>query len=311
MTPRILLPAAVTGLALLAAFGPTIAREQRLTDTLLVIDISRSMNVRDMEGASRLDYTRRALTDWIATRPCGGRMGLALFTERRSLTLFQPVETCADFNALAGTLDALDWRMAWEGDSLISKGLNHAMQRAADLGVSLVFVTDGHEAPPLPYDGATAFRGANPGGVILGVGTENLSPIPKFDDLGREPGFYDEGDLQQAPARIGAPPKDAAERPGYHPRNNPYGEADLGGNEHLSSLRADYLQGLAAERGLGFARLSDGPAAIDRVLADSAPSRFAIVRTSLSPLIAATACLLLLALWLVNILRPVSRKEHL
>lgn len=318
---RILLPAAVAGLALLAAIGPGIPRQQRLTDALLVLDITRSMNVRDMgagtgagtgSGAqtSRLAYAKATLRDWISRRPCGSRIGLAVFTERRSMTLFEPVEICTDFAAIAGTLEALDWRMAWDGDSMISRGLDHALARARELGVPLIFVTDGQEAPPLPYSGPTVFAGDSPGGLVLGAGGDQPAQIPKFDDLGRETGFYQPQDVQHAPSRVGAPPPDASQRPGYHPRNNPYGESDLEGSEHLSALRADYLRDLAAQRGLGFLRLSDGPAAIDRALAQHAPAHVATVTRSLSLFLAAAALLLLLALWGAgSSLSPKIRKE--
>lgn len=295
---RIALPALVTVLAALAALDLGIPRQQRLSDALVVIDITRSMNVRDMNGRSRLDFTRDTLRDWIATRPCGSRVGLAIFTERRSLTLLEPVEVCADYASLSGTLMGLVWRMAWEGDSMIQKGLDHAMDRASGLDVPLIFVTDGQEAPPLPYAQQSRQNGNSPGGLILGVGQVTPSPIPKFDDLGREIGFYGPNDVQHAPARIGAPPPDASERPGYHPRNNPYGESDLSGNEHLSAMQADYLQVLAADRDLGFLRLDEGPAAIERALAAHAPAHPVTVTRSLAPVFGSAALFLLLGLWI-------------
>lgn len=295
---RILLPAASAGLALVAALGPSVPGQRALRDVLVVVDITRSMNVRDMGGQSRLDAARAGLTGWMARQPCGTRIGLGFFTERRSLTLLEPVEICADYAALTGALQALDWRMAWEGDSMISKGLNHALHRAAGLRAGLVFVTDGQEAPPLPYSGAETWSGDSPGGVILGVGGDSPAPIPKFDDLGREAGFYAAGDVQHAPARIGPPPADAESRPGYNPRNNPYGEADLAGNEHLSALRAAYLNTLAAPRGLGFLRLTEGPAALDAAIAAHVPARTAPAARPLAPALGAAALILFLAAWL-------------
>lgn len=307
MKLRLILPLAASALALLAAIGPGVTSRQALRDVLVVIDISRSMNVRDMDGTSRLDAARAMLKGWIAGLPCGSRVGLGFFTERRSLTLLDPVEICTDYAALAGTLDALDWRMAWEGDSMISKGLNHALRRAADLHAGLVFVTDGQEAPPLPYSGPDALRGTSPGGVILGVGGDTPAPIPKFDDLGREVGFYEAGDVQNAPARIGPPPADAESRPGYNPRNNPYGESDLTGNEHLSALRADYLTTLAGARGMGFQRLTDGAPALNAALAQHVPARETTVRRSLAPVLAALALILLAAAWLAGWRAPALR----
>ena len=307
MKLRLILPLAASALALLAAIGPGVTSRQALRDVLVVIDISRSMNVRDMDGTSRLDAARAMLKGWIAGLPCGSRVGLGFFTERRSLTLLDPVEICTDYAALAGTLDALDWRMAWEGDSMISKGLNHALRRAADLHAGLVFVTDGQEAPPLPYSGPDALRGTSPGGVILGVGGDTPAPIPKFDDLGREVGFYEAGDVQNAPARIGPPPADAESRPGYNPRNNPYGESDLTGNEHLSALRADYLTTLAGARGMGFQRLTDGAPALNAALAQHVPARETAARRSLAPVLAALALILLAAAWLAGWRAPALR----
>lgn len=297
MTRRVLLPAIVAVLALLAVFGFGIRQERPLTDALVVIDITLSMNVRDMDGESRLDYAKRAMRDWIARRPCGSRIGLGVFTERRSLTFFEPIEVCANFAPIEESLHGLDWRMAWDGDSMIWKGLDHSLERANELGVPLIFITEGQEAPPLPYSGRDRFTQDSPGGLILGAGGDTPAPIPKFDDLGREVGFYEPDDVQHAPARIGAPPTDAAERPGYHPRNNPYGEADLEGTEHLSELRASYLQELADERGLGFLRLTARPAEIDQALAENAPANEVSVIRSVSPVIAAIALLLMLGLW--------------
>ncbi|WP_321336859.1 VWA domain-containing protein [Breoghania sp.] len=294
---RLLLPTVAAGLALAATFHPTVEIERRIHDTLLVIDITRSMNVRDMDGRSRLDASRQMLRSWLAREPCGTRIGLALFTERRSLTLLTPIDVCDDFESLTATMQALDWRMAWEGDSRISKGLNHAMARAAALDVSLIFVTDGQEAPPLPYSGPDAYDGACPSGIIVGAGGAVPAPIPKFDEAGREIGFYTASDVQQAPARLGPPPPDAASRPGYNSRNNPYGEADLHGQEHLSALREAYLKQLASVCGLGFIRLSDGPQALRQARAEQAGGRLAVSPLNLAPVLGTAALILLLVAW--------------
>ncbi|MEI2385768.1 VWA domain-containing protein [Breoghania sp. JC706] len=294
----ILLPAVAAVLALVAVFDPSMAVRRQMQDALVIVDITRSMNVRDMGGTARLEAAKRGVRAWIAAQPCGTRVGLGLFTERRSLTLLTPIDVCDDFESLTATLDALDWRMAWEGDSRIAKGLNHALARAQELGVALVFVTDGQEAPPLPYSGPDAYRGSCPRGLILGVGGIAPAPIPKFDETGREIGFYDADDVQHAPARLGPPPADAASRPGYHARNNPYGEADLAGHEHLSELRADYLKTLAAPCGLAFERLAAGPDAMTRALDAQGGGRDVVVRRGTAPYLGGVALALLVLAWI-------------
>ncbi|MDF3606839.1 VWA domain-containing protein [Paracoccus sp. DMF-8] len=204
---RMALPALAGLLALAALADPKLPMTRDLRDALVVVDVTRSMNVRDMDGVSRLDATRDTLLQWVSGLPCGSRIGLAIFTERRSLTLFEPVEICADYASIAGSLQAMSWRMAWEGDSMIAKGLNHALTRAQGFGVPLVLITDGQEAPPLPYAGPDAWRGDSPGGVIVGAGGDTPAPIPMFDDLGRETGFYGPNDVQHAPSRVGPCPQ--------------------------------------------------------------------------------------------------------
>lgn len=95
-------------------------------DLLAVIDITGSMNVRDYsangKAISRLEKVKAALHAFVVSLPCPSRMALGVFTERRPFLLFEPIDTCADFAPLAASIAAIDWRMAWEGDSRISAG---------------------------------------------------------------------------------------------------------------------------------------------------------------------------------------------
>jgi len=104
---------------------PPIQRQRRTFNLLAVLDITGSMNTRDMllDGSpvSRLDMMKDSLRQLLTVFPCGSRMGVAIFTERRPFLLFEPVEVCGNFEALDREIAALDWRMAWEGDSHICK----------------------------------------------------------------------------------------------------------------------------------------------------------------------------------------------
>jgi mxaL protein len=299
-------------LAALATLDPSLPREIRPRTILVVVDITRSMNVRDMTrdgvAVSRLDAAKAILPEVLARLPPGSRVGLGLFTERRVLTLIEPVEIHANYAPLTGAIAGLDWRMAWEGDSLIARGLHSALDRAAALDADLIFVTDGQEAPPPPFSGPPSYRGVvgEVGGFILGAGGPTPAPIPRFDREGREIGFYRTEDVQQGAARIGAPPPDAASRPGFHPRNNPYGESDLAGEEHLSALRADYLRARAEEVGLGYATLADGPAAVFAAIETS--TRFEPVRAPVS-IAAMPAALALASLALAYVVAALGRRR--
>ena len=289
-------------LALVALVTPPLPITRTGVAVLAVVDITGSMNTRDyaVDGhpESRLETVKAALRRLVADLPCGSRMALALFTERRPFLLFAPVEVCADFTPLDGELSALDWRMAWEGDSRIAAGLDRAIAMAADLGVDLMFITDGQETPPQPAGRAPTFD-AKPGavrGLIVGAGGYGLSPIPKFDDRGRERGFYAEADVQQE-NRFGPPPEDAGTREGYEPRNAPFGAAAAHGTEHLSSVRENYLKTLAAATGLAYAHL-DGPDGLSPPLFAAATPRPLPGRIDPRPFLGAAALLLVLAVLL-------------
>ena len=210
--PRFSAFAGALVLTVLTLVVPPLALTRDGVAMLAVLDITGSMTVRDDKAAdgspaSRLDTAKASLRSAIAGLPCGSRVALGLFTERRTFLLFEPIEVCADFAPLDEAIAAIDWRMAWEADSRIAAGLHRAIATAADLGTDLVFLTDGQEAPPLPAGGGPAFEG-KPGavrGLIAGVGGYGLSPIPKFNDRGREIGFYGAGDVQQE-NRFGPPP---------------------------------------------------------------------------------------------------------
>jgi mxaL protein len=282
---RFLALALALALTLAALVVPALPVTRRGAEILMVVDITGSMNVRDYGGAgmpvSRLDTAKAALRRLVADLPCGSRAALALFTERRPFLLFTPIEVCGDFAPLDGALAALDWRMAWEGDSRIAAGLHRAIAMAAGLGTDLVFVTDGQETPPLPDGEPPAFEG-RPGavrGLIVGAGSYALSPIPRYDERGRETGFYGESDVAQE-NHFGPPPSDAESREGYNPRNAPFGAAAARGTEHLSSVREPYLRRLAGATGLAYAHL-DGPDGLDGPVREAVTPR--ALKGSLDP----------------------------
>lgn len=304
--------AAALALALATAWVPPLPLTRTGVQVLAVVDITGSMNVRDYAAGgqlqSRLEAAKAALRHLLAGLPCGSRLALGLFTERRPFLLFAPVEVCENFAPLDGAIAALDWRMAWEADSRVTAGLDRAVAMAGEIGTDLVFVTDGQEAPPLRAGALPPFEG-QPGavrGLIVGAGGYGLSPIPKYNDRGRETGFYGETDVQQE-NRFGPPPADAESREGYNPRNAPFGAAAAGGTEHLSSVREPHLKALADRTGLAYAHL-DGPASLDAPLRAVATRSPVAGRLDLRPYLGAAALVLVLAAFLAAPLRALTMR---
>jgi mxaL protein len=286
-------------LALLATFArPTWTVERPRFEHVVVLDVTQSMNVQDevWQGrpVSRLDAAKGALRHAVDALPCGSKLGWAIFTEYRAYLLFTPVEVCAHRAELRSSLARIDSRMAWSGNSEVAKGLHSAIGIARQLPgtPSLVFITDGHEAPPLDPNQRPPFddKPGDVAGVIVGVGASTPSPIPKSDALGRPLGFWAADDVAQTNPH--QPNRDLNGR-------DEVPAASLGatrGSEHLSSLREGYLRLLANENGLAFARVrGDELNAALRAPALSRPVKTAVdLRTAL----AALALVLLLVQWL-------------
>ncbi|KAF2989950.1 VWA domain-containing protein [Methylocystis sp. MJC1] len=266
--PRLILLTLAAALLIATFVAPQTQVMRPGYDLLAVIDITGSMNVRDYAASgkpiSRLEKAKAALRALIVSLPCPSHVALGVFTERRPFLLFEPIDACADFSPLEAAITAIDWRMAWEGDSRISAGLFRAIDMARELKTDLLFFTDGQEAPPLPPSGGPAFEGkvGETRGLIVGTGGYDLSPIPKFDDRGREVGFVASDEVPHE-SRFGLPPKGAEQREGYNARNAPFGATAAVGVEHLSAVKEDYLRTLAEKTGLAYAHLSDNAPLLD------------------------------------------------
>ncbi|HSN33580.1 MAG TPA: vWA domain-containing protein [Ideonella sp.] len=255
-------------LALGATFLHPHARvEQPLFDHVVVFDITQSMNVEDMQRGgkpvSRLRFARQALRDALLRLPCGSKVGWGVFTEYRSLLLFAPVEICANLAELRASLDHIDNRMAWVGASEVAKGLYSGIGMAKELPgtPSLVFVTDGQEAPPVnplhrpPFGG----KAGEVSGLVVGVGELVPSPIPKSDPQGRPLGYWGADEVMQVdPRELGRGGSVGGEKMTEDPgASAPPLPGATPGSEQLSSLREAYLRLLAQETGLGYLRLGD------------------------------------------------------
>jgi mxaL protein len=244
---------------------------------------------------ARLAFAKHALDQAVTELPCGSRVGWAIFTEYRSYLLFTPVEVCANRAELRGALAAIDGRMAWSGNSEIAKGLHSGIVIAKALpgAPSLVFVTDGHEAPPLEARHRPRYddKPGEVGGLIVGVGGLVPAPIPKTDPFGQTIGVWGADEVAQVdPRTLGRGASVAAEKMIEDDGASAEGAR---GAEHLSSLREPYLQLLAAENGFAYHRLRDAQA-LSAALQAAALARPLAVRGDLRPALSALALLLLL-----------------
>lgn len=198
-------------LALLLLFAsvlmPPVNLDQALYDIQVTFDISQSMNVEDVENdrfaVSRLSLSKAAAKSLLLSMPCGSRIGWSVFSGRRSITLVTPLDVCLNYAGLLSSLDKIDGRMRWVEASSIGKGLHQSMRAARSIGdnITVVFISDGHEAPPLRQGqrGMPETSKLDVDGLVVGVGGDAPVRIPKTDSEGRIIGFWQTDEVIQQP----------------------------------------------------------------------------------------------------------------
>lgn len=253
----------ISSLLLLAALArPSAQLERDVYRFVFTLDITQSMNVSDaaLNGASvtRLDFAKAAVRRSLQQLPCGSQLGLAIFTEHRSLLLFAPVEVCENYTVINAVLDRIVWRMAWAARSEVAKGLYSSLALAASLEqeTRIIFLTDGHEAPPVHAEFRPRFAGT-PGeisGAIIGIGGLNPVSIPRLDEKGKVVGSWTAGDVLQVDSYSLGRDANVEAEPMVGVDMSDVARRIAEGTEHLSSLRETYLQQLAGETRLDYFR---------------------------------------------------------
>lgn len=171
-------------------------QESTVQDTLFVIDISESMNVRDVDyprpHTARLELAKLAVREGMASLPCGSRVSIGLLAGDEAVVLFEPLEICRHFPAIEQVVSRLDSRMRWIGDSRVIRGLISAVKEAQKRTLNLVMVTDADEMPHRSTPRLTdllEFKGKIKG-VLWGVGSEAPQPVPRLDGHGQITGYW-------------------------------------------------------------------------------------------------------------------------
>jgi mxaL protein len=269
---------------------------------VVMVDVTQSMNAVDMPWGEatvpRITFVQRALREAAAAMPCGSKLGVGVFTEYRSLLLLMPLEVCSHYEELLAAFDRLDGRMAWAGASEVWRGVHSAMKVVKDLpgSPSLVFISDGHEAPPLRPDTDLApdeaLRGVR--GAIAGVGGAQPVPIPKHDMDGHRIGVWDADEVMQTDSvslgrTIGGARQTLVDADG-----RPVMAYAGSGIEHLSLRKDAHLQALATASGLTY-RPIDSPADLRALLRSNALAQRVVAPRDVRAV--PTALALLLLLW--------------
>ena len=290
-------------LLIAAAFKPALPLPRNIYSYLLVADISQSMNVVDTtlngKPTTRIAYTQYMLHHIVANMPCGTRVSIGLFAGVSVAALYNPIEVCNNYAAIQDTIDHLDWRTAWSGNSRLRDSMFTLARviRAFPEPAQVVYFTDGEEAPKLHAFNTkdlTNFQGGN-GWLFVGIGSDKGTAIPKLDDKNQVIGYWSADSFAMQPGIAQISEANIGVRD-----NNVAGAT---GDRFLSKLQEEYLKEISKQVSGDYVR-GDSLQSILAAMKNQKPARRDIAPYDIQWILASIAGLLLIAAYLPK--RPIT-----
>ncbi len=232
---------------LLAIINPSVPITKNIYNYIFIVDISQSMNTPDMsldaQKISRIEYSKKTLQRLVERLPCKTKVSIGMFAGVSVASTYTPIEVCDNFSSINNTIDHLDWRSTWSGNSRLRESMVTLARliRSFPESAQVVFFTDGEEAPRLHTFNTrdlSQFQGGQDW-LFVGVGSDEGTAIPKFDSNNQLIGYWsnDSFALQPGIAQI------SESNLGTRDNKVASGVSD----RYLSKLDEDYLKLLAQE----------------------------------------------------------------
>jgi mxaL protein len=205
------------------------------------------MNTPDMsldaQKISRIEYSKKTLQRLVERLPCKTKVSIGMFAGVSVASTYTPIEVCDNFSSINNTIDHLDWRSTWSGNSRLRESMVTLARliRSFPESAQVVFFTDGEEAPRLHIFNTrdlSQFQGGQDW-LFVGIGSDEGTAIPKFDSNNQLIGYWsnDSFALQPGIAQI------SESNLGTRDNKVASGVSD----RYLSKLDEDYLKLLAQE----------------------------------------------------------------
>ena len=295
-------------LLLAALFNPTAPIKRNIYSYLLVADISQSMNVMDEsingKPVTRMQYQQFLMHRIIGELPCGTQVGVGLFAGVSVAALYTPIEVCENFAAIEDTIDHLDWRTAWSGNSRIREGVATLARliRSFPENAQVVYFTDGEETPKLHAFNTrdlAGFQGAKDW-LFIGIGDEKGTAIPKLDENNQVIGYWSNESFAMQPGIAQISESNIGTR----------NDSVAGGtnDRFLSKLDQEYLKLMTKEIGAQYVN-GDSLQAVLSAMKKQPAARKDNARFDLKWVLAGLAGLLFLAAYFPK--HPVQEIRHL
>ena len=230
-------------LCLLAMYNPTLQFKKSITSYMLLVDVSQSMNAEDLvvndKPITRIDYTKLLLKRIIDKSDCGSFFSINIFVADNVANIIEPVEKCNNYDELMDTINKLEWRMAWKGNSRITFGIKSAakMQDSLNFPSKILFFTDGDEAPKVNAINRVNLDDFNLGEelIFVGVGGDKPVPVKRYNSRNMYVGYWGSDIYDSLPGATGSRNSDS----GKDEPDPSVASADY--ERYLSKLYEEYL----------------------------------------------------------------------
>ena len=231
----------------IAFINPKFTMKKDISNYIFVVDITQSMLTQDAllngEKVSRLKYAKDISQKVLEQLPCKTKVSIGMFAGVSVAATYTPIEVCENFSAINETIERLDWRSVWAGNTRLRASMINLARliRSFPESAQVVYFTDGEEAPKLHAfntEDLNQFQGAN-NWLFVGIGSDEGTPIPKYDNKNQLIGYWSNESfaLQPGVAQI------SAQNAGG--RDNNVSSASY--DRYLSRLDEEYLKSLAKE----------------------------------------------------------------
>tara|TARA_B110000483_G_scaffold131334_1_gene157173 strand:+ start:717 stop:1685 length:969 start_codon:yes stop_codon:yes gene_type:complete len=231
----------------IAFINPKFIMKKDISNYIFVVDITQSMLTQDAllngEKVSRLKYAKDISQKVLEQLPCKTKVSIGMFAGVSVAATYTPIEVCENFSAINETIERLDWRSVWAGNTRLRASMINLARliRSFPESAQVVYFTDGEEAPRLHAfntEDLNQFQGAN-NWLFVGIGSDEGTPIPKYDNKNQLIGYWSNESfaLQPGVAQI------SAQNAGG--RDNNVSNASY--DRYLSRLDEKYLKSLAQE----------------------------------------------------------------
>lgn len=236
-------------LCILAMYNPTLQFKKSITSYMFLVDVSQSMNAEDLvvgdSPITRINYTKMLLKQIIDKSDCGSFFSINIFVADNVANIIEPVEKCNNYDELMDTINKLEWRMAWKGNSRITFGIKSAakMQDSLNFPSKILFFTDGDEAPKVNAINRVNLDDFNLGEelIFVGVGGDAPVPVKRYNSRNMYVGYWGSDIYDSLPGATGSRNSDS----GKDEPDPSVASADY--ERYLSKLYEEYLISLSEQ----------------------------------------------------------------